>query len=261
VGGWILLATGTALAFLWFFWMLPLRHLLDYNGWSARHSAKAHWEETQKQIARVGWFHDNFGYVGAYGDKAWAARIIRRFKPGQDISSCGASHKDSALARITNQYPGDSAAAWLAWWSTNQAKTQEQWILDGFRQEGIEIQSPFTKANIQALLVVIGRTNHTEAPKLRTARAWNAARWLRDHEFDPLSIHASDLPADKADAMLRGLVKYGRSVAMYPALHDVGVPIPRLTYPGFRATVCAIILGCFVAGWLCLRFGRRLPSA
>jgi hypothetical protein len=150
VGGWILLAAGTFLAFLWFFWLLPFRHLADYNGWVARHSAKAYWEETQKQITRMGYLHDNGFYVGAYGDKTWAEWIIKGLRVDEDLWP---RHKDSVLAHITNQDPGPTAAAWLAWWSTNQARTQEQWILDGFRQEDLELNPALTEASVKALLL------------------------------------------------------------------------------------------------------------
>jgi hypothetical protein len=189
IAGGLLLLTACALAFLWFFWLTPFKHL--YSGdWSRDHSNYGRWIEDQKSIHRIGVTHDVGIEMGYWGGKEWTIWIMRHIKPGQDIGSCEASHLGQALARMTNQQLGLRSDPWLAWWTTNQNKSQLDWIRDGFTRNGIELQQPMTTNNVIALLkLVIPDTNsaaYTNVPSYaRTALRYNALRWLRDSGFKP----------------------------------------------------------------------------
>ena len=169
------------------------------------------------------WFHDDGSDVGAFGDKSSAEWIMKHVKPGGGMGCWGdrLSHSADAMRKITNQDVGDRTDAWLAWWVTNRAKTQEEWIEDGFRQCGCDIDAPPTPQQVSVLLAKLG-SSETNAP---TAVPWhikyNAFRFLRDSGFEPVgfAISNQNLSADVAE----GLLEYAQLVRSWPAESGVGI--------------------------------------
>ena len=155
LAGSILLTISCVLAFLWHYWLLPLRRVNDPT-WLAQHTPRARWIEIQKQIHRTGLDHDSSIAIGRYGDKRWMEWAVKTIKPDLEPGSCGEGqmHLPDAPFYITNQRLADGAN-WFAWWATNKHKSQVEWIRDGFRQQGIELQQPLTTNNAVSLLKLV----------------------------------------------------------------------------------------------------------
>jgi hypothetical protein len=126
---------------------------------------------------------------------------------------------------MTNQDAGVQAEDWLAWWRSNKHKTQEEWIREGFEQSGLTLDSPLTKEDIRSLLLVVGKTKEGASSSLDAPNylRYNAMRWLRDSDFDPLSFNVSDLPEHDADAVMGGLIRFCRWSTDFPKEDAVGV--------------------------------------
>ncbi len=280
--GSVLLCLGLGLAGGWFFWLVPFVQPAD-PVWREQFSEKALWKATQNRIRRLGWSHDDFGAVGEYGDKQWAEWIIHRLKPGQDFSDFGPSqvtHADSALEYLTAQDPttksakkeeADAAGAWLAWWQTNQQKTQVQWIQDGLRLYGVTAHLPPDPADWAPLLALLGQsgTNRDEvAPRYIS---YNACRWLRDSGFEAIPYALSNLTAS-AEVRV-GLLRYAKFEGTHPRHLGLGIlplvenygefaglPRPAILMPRVRWTVYGIIFATISLGSGLLIGSCRKPA-
>ncbi len=195
--------------------------------WCRHHSAEAYWEETQKVLQRGQFRHDASIIMGYYADKVWAERIMERVKPGEDMDSCGGyvpvPHAASAMQLITNQDVGDEGDAWLEWWKANQSKSQEEWILDGFREYGLEIGTPVEEEGILGLLELLAKTSTDERGSLPFHAKYNAFRWLRDSGFDPLRFALSDSRSAVSEERRQGLLEYAKLERSYPKKDRVGI--------------------------------------
>jgi hypothetical protein len=219
--GFLLVVAGLAAGYFWFYYWGPLRHYYD-PAWCREHSQVAGWEEYQECVHRSGWTHDGFGIVGRLGDKHWVEWIMTHIQPGEDIVTCDAGHKAHGLRYLTNQDAGNSAEAWIAWWRKNQAKSQEDWIREGFRQRGLELETPLTHENILALLKLMVYTgDEKDCPP--DYMLYNAFRWLRDSDFDPETFGVKDVPAKDGDRVLQGLVRFSRKLGWHPKSDGQGV--------------------------------------
>ena len=151
VCGSLLLGLGAVTAVFWFCYFKPATKRFDPLR-PLQFTAKAYWKDLQKGIRRFGWAHDDFVTVGRYGDKAWAQWIMKKVQDGEPISDCGLiGHKDAAMQYITCQDPagnddhGDrfwTEKQWLAWWRTNEAKSQVEWVQDGLGKYGVRVHLP-----------------------------------------------------------------------------------------------------------------------
>jgi len=269
--GVVLLFLGVALGTTWFYFMGPLRNVIDPL-WLEAHSEKRYWEEIETSTRRSVWNHDAFVLVGRFGNKDWVAWIMLRIHPGDDISDCAAGHKDEALKIMTNQEAGDSADAWLDWWAKNQSKSQEEWILEGFKLKGLELKTPLSKQNIHSLLRLIEQNKHIDKsgdhPLYRSLH-WNAMRWLRDSDFNPTNFGRSDLPRENPDEVLRGLVEYSKLLGRFPKDSGLGVlpigkpvetydvPLPFILTREFKASVYGILILLVGGGIVCLFLASR----
>jgi len=210
--GGLFLLTACALAFLWFFWLIPFKHLYSGN-WNRDHSACGHWIEAQKSIRRIGVTHDTGIEMGYWGGKEWTIWIMERIKPGQDIVSCDAGHLGDALADMTNQQLGYQSDPWLAWWKTNQNKTQLEWIREGFDSKGVVLQQPLTTNNILALLKLADLATNSPVytnmlSGLRSSLRYNAFRWLRDSGFKPRDLDVNSVATEEKDQVVQSLIDY-----------------------------------------------------
>ena len=217
-----LICVGVFVGYCWFYRLAPARRTLDPQ-WYASHSLQEYWREVQKRIHRGGWFHDDGFTVGMFGDKSWAEWIMARVKPGTGMDCCGEDlcHSASSMRDITNQDIGDTADAWLDWWAQNKSKTQEQWIAEGFRKRGIEIDVPPRAEHIPGLLAVLGHAETNGTTTAWEGLRYNAFRCLRDSGFDAIGYAISNRTASAE--IERGLIEYGRMSRIWPSAAGVGI--------------------------------------
>ncbi|TVS11085.1 MAG: hypothetical protein EA424_24285 [Planctomycetaceae bacterium] len=258
----LLLFASAGMAFVWYYQMGPLRRTHDPD-WVRQHSAERYWHEVRKSIQRWGWMHDDFGPAGDYGDKEFLAWALARIRPGDDISSCFVGHRHSAFAMITNQNIGKEAAAWLEWWESNQAKSQEEWIQDGFAKTGIQVSLPPTEADVIPLLELLGTETGVDSEYSFRFLKYNAFRWLRDSEldFEPLEFvfaHSADAAKPQIQA---GLLEYRKHERNHPKRETAGLLyfgtvgdwyddwsyIYLSAHPVFKQRMNALIVGLFVS--------------
>ena len=269
--GWLLLLIAGVLAFLWFYWLAPARHRSS-TSWIKTHSQQAWWEESQKSAHRIGVTHDVGIEIGYWGDKAWAVWIINHIKPGQDIASCEASHLGQALSDITNHQLKPEAEIWLAWWKTNQNKTQVEWIREGFAEQGVKLEDPLTTNNIIELLKLanlptnsVAYTNHWGKSLLE-----NAFRWLRDSGVSYRSVleiwnyNINNIPEEDRNRITVALLFYAEwygenwdGPGKLPLKNNSEWFIPHeyeTTFENFKLAVyCTIPLLALVGVWLLRR--------
>ena len=219
--GIILGTAGLAAGYFWFFYWGPLRHFCD-PAWGRQHSEAAIWDECQICVHRSGWTHDVFAMVGMFGDKQWAQWIVDHVQSDDDFRGCNAGHKDHALRLLTNQDAGKSVADWRDWWERNKSKSQEDWIREGFPKYDVNLQTPLTPANTIALLKLAVYMEEKPA-SVPDYIQYNAFRWLRDSDFEPDKFTVKDMPADDADRVLHGLVRFARLSGESPKHEGVGV--------------------------------------
>ena len=211
--GGFLLFFACSLAFLWFYWLAPVRNLSS-SVWMGEHSARRQWIELKKEIHhRSGYNHESGVFLGMWGDKEWAAWLISEFKAERDHMDCEDGHIGTALPFITNQELGHDTNAWVAWWTTNSEKTQEEWIHDGFRKKGVELSRPMTTNNIITLLKFLAplppsSTSVTNTNRPSSSLRYNAFRWLRDSGVIPRDVDLESLPPEERIVATRGLVSY-----------------------------------------------------
>lgn len=138
---------------------------------------------------------------------------MSRMKPGQDIGGCEHDHLGEALADMTNQQLEFRSDPWLAWWATNQNRTQVEWIRDGFARNGIKLEEPLTTNNIIALLKPFHSSTNSDSNDYDLRYQWeglhfNAFRWLRDTGFSPFGFDLSAVPLEDRDEVTKGLIHY-----------------------------------------------------
>ncbi len=195
---------------------------------------------------------------------------MNHIQPDDDIASCRAGHKSSALRMMTNQDAGDSAAGWLAWWEHNELKSEEDWIRDGFRKHGVEVQTPLTQSNIVALLKM---TEHTDEEKCGAPSyvQYNAFRWLRDSDFDPHSFDVEALHSEDGSELLQGLIRFAKRSGRSPKDDCLGVlnlGKPPTTYgfhspmsmPSFQIVANMIVFVPLCTGLLLLWLSCRVAK-
>jgi hypothetical protein len=219
--GIVLGIAGLVAGYFWFYHLAPLRRLSD-PVWRRQHSESAQWNEYQVYVQRFGWEHDGFSIVGRLGDKKAVEWVMEHIRPGDDILSCDSGHKAHGLRFLTNQAAGDSAEAWLAWWEQNKSKNQEDWIREGFRKHGLELQTPLTRENIVSLLKLAARIDEEKGGSPDYVQ-YNAFRWLRDSDFEPDKFTVKDIPSKDADRVLQGLVRFAKLSTRNPKGEGLGV--------------------------------------
>jgi hypothetical protein len=264
IAGVLLVMVSLFVSYWWFYKLAPWRCTLDPY-WRTAHSEQEYWREVQKGIHRGMWQHDDGFAVGRYGDKSWARWIMNHVEPGMDMGCMGTGpcHSDYAMQHITNQDVGENSDEWLRWWETNGAKSQEEWILDGFAQYGVVIDIPptaeQTKARfvqhdvvadlqlpaeqIEALLALIGDSETDETKAIPVHVKYNAFRWLRDSGFDPVAFVVSNRTI--SEQAVEGVLKYSKHQRRWPKANEVGIlpfgkvvweySSPRLMEPDFQA--------------------------
>jgi hypothetical protein len=274
VAGVLLLGWGGFAAYGWFHVLGPARRMEDPE-WLRSHSREEWWRETGKRIIRQGWFHDAGLMVWWYADKAWAERIVERLKPGQDMG-CAYGHTSDVMEYITNQDPGSGSTAWLTWWRTNGHKPQIEWIEDGFRARGFDVEVPPSPEHVPILLSILARSETGRTDVVTPFMKYNAYRCLRDSGFEPVGFALSN--RHESVDMERGLLAYAEWDGSMRSPLEAGVlPFakreddwsdyerPAFVRPAFQMVAHALIFGPLLLGtWLVRRelLSRRpRPSA
>lgn len=204
----LLLLTGLFCGYWWFYKLAPAKRTGN-SEWCESHSEQEYWREVQKGIHRGMWRHDDGFAVGKYGDKSWAEWIMAHVRRGESMGCFGRlSHSAHAMRYITNQDVGYDADSWHDWWAKNKSKSQNEWIGDGFRQQGFEIDVPPSSDQMPALLGLLADSDADESAEIPDYIYYNAFRCLRESDFDPVGYAISDrpFPAD----VERGLLEYAR---------------------------------------------------
>lgn len=289
--GWMMIFAGTLGA--GGYWFLVRPWLQGKAPEYAQHlSTQGFWEAKQVHLKWGPWWHEDGNTVGAFGHKEWAARLIQWMADGRTIESCSSGHWEEALPMITNQEHAftDSGKAWQEWWRTNGQLTQEEWIRDGFKQVGFDVQLPHSKGDWPALLAILGRSpgptpadsggmgrrqSHTFPYHVR----YNAYRWLRDSGFEPVFYVLAN-QYDISGEELSGAYGFGEMAKDMSQLFEAPPP-GRLAFapepewgftgslrlhPGlstaFQAgwtAVCAVL--CLISGWLAWKRRKTATEA
>ena len=215
------------------------------------------------------WSHDDGFAVGSYGDKSWAEWIMAHVTPGTSMG-CGDQpcHAATAMRDITNQDAGEDADAWLIWWKENQSKSQQEWIADGFRHRGIDVDVPPKAEQTPVLLALLGSPETNELTTIPKEMKYNAFRCLRDSGFEPVAFALSHRMVSAE--IERGLLEYAKWEHDWPSASGVGIlpfgdradaskdgPIPQILEPGFQVTANALVFGPPILGAALLIWSLR----
>ncbi|HZL88317.1 MAG TPA: hypothetical protein VFB96_08060 [Pirellulaceae bacterium] len=144
---------------------------------------------------------------------------MARVKPGDNMG-CAYSlhHSATAMRYITNQDAGEDADGWLAWWRVNQDKTQIEWIAEGFRQRGLNVGVSPKPAQTEALLIFLAKPSMSG--NTENYLKYNAFRWLRDSEFEPVEYVLSG--SELSEEVKSGLREYAKLAGSFPRASRLG---------------------------------------
>lgn len=226
--GCCLIVVGIVSGLGWFGWLKPIIDRADPL-WSERFTRKTFWDQVQQHIRRYGWRHDDFVVVGKYGDKIWAEWIMAKAHAGEDIADCGdVGHKDAALNYITSQNPAaktniHTTPFWLGWWETNKQKSQIEWIRDGLKGYGVQLEIPPSNKDYMPLLALLGNSSTNESDRIPGFAKYNAFRWLRDSEFNSIAFALSNINAHTPDSVRHGVISFHKYEKAWPREDGVGL--------------------------------------
>jgi hypothetical protein len=270
----LLLCAGAFCGYWWFYKLAPSRRTLSPE-WYLSHSEQEYWREVQKGIHRGMWFHDDGFTVGMYGDKSWSEWIMAHVKPGTSMGCIGGGpcHSASSMRYITNQDVGEDADAWLDWWEDNKSKSQEEWMADGFRLLGFDIDVPPTAEQTPILLALLGNSETNELRAIPKEMKYNAFRCLRDSGFEPVAFALSHRTV--SEEVERGLLEYAKKERHWPARNGVGIlsfgqkdvdleghALPAMLEPSFQIRANALVFGppLLGAALLICSFRKRMKN-
>lgn len=267
----VLAITGLFFGYWWFYKLAPWRRTLSQQ-WRSSHSEQEYWHEVQKGIYRGMWRHDDGFVVGRYGDKSWAEWVMAHVTRGEDMGCFGRlSHSATAMRYITNRDVGEDADRWLDWWGKNKSKSQNEWIADGFRQRGLDIDVPPSSNQAPALLSLLGDADTDSSASVPEYWVFNAFRCLRESDFNPVDYALSERPLP--EEVKRGLLEYARLERRWDNTSGVGnlsfeetdddgmndiVPemlTPKFQFAAYSLVLTPLTLGAGLLAWT-FRKGR-----
>lgn len=227
--GFLLVAAGLMAAYWWSYKLAPMRHLFDQE-WLAAHSEAARWAEEQKDYRRLGSSPDlcfRGDRIGFYGSKEWCLWLVAQIRDSDKFRHCGCT--DTALALMTNQ----RVTSWDEWTEANSARSQEEWIKDGFLEYGVNVHLPPEPEEAEQLVRLLGRQSWDELSEGPHGASgpdaipghvqYNAYRWLRDSGFEPLAFASSNAKLTSQSDISRGLLRFAEWHAAYPGDDGLGV--------------------------------------
>ncbi len=276
--GCCLIVVGIVSGLGWFGWLKPVIDRAD-PFWPEHFTKKTFWKELQHHIRHHGWTHDDFVVVGYYGDKTWAEWIMAKAQAGEEIANCGdIGHKDVALNYITCQSPADktnwnTTPFWLGWWRTNKQKSQIEWIRDGLKGYGVQLEIPPSNKDYMPLLALLGNSFTNESERIPSFAKYNAYRWLRDSGFNSTIYALSNVSAQTPDLVRQGVIRYYKCEKAWPredkiGLLEFGLSAPDETDSGFsyghlrgvRVVAYTMMVFPTLAGVCQLAFSARRPK-
>lgn len=211
ISGWMLVILGLALGLAFWLWLVPLRKSQS-PGFDPGSSLVGFWEN-QQLVLRLGPFqHETGDYIGMFGGKEWVPRLINAFQHGHP-NGCEGGHWEDAFPLLTN-FALENPKDWLAWWDEHKNQSQEEWIRDGFARINVSISLPPTKDDWPKLLRILGAKSATEKfrgkplPAFAGHLLYNATRWLRDSDFNPLSFAFENQQVVTEQEIRDGLLYY-----------------------------------------------------
>ena len=190
---------------------------------------------------------------------------------------CGCT--ETALALMSNQH----VDSWQDWMKTNQNRTQEEWIRDGFLKYGLAAHLPPDPGDVEPLLKLVGRRSWnflqggpqgTNAPEaVPDYVQYNAFRWLRDSGFSPSIFARSNATLAASQDMTIALLKYAnwRNAFSFAERDKLGVlgfakrsgflyadfARPRIMEPWVAFAVYSSVVVFLLAGLWLVTFQRR----
>ena len=158
----LLVCLGIFCGYWWFYKLAPARRTLDPE-WHASHSQREYWREVQKGIHRGMWLHDDGFAVGMYGDKSWAEWIMAHVKPGASMGCLGGQPCSLGYRHAVHHEPGRwrrrrRMAEMVG--TRIESKSQEEWIADGFRHRGFDVDVPPKTEQTPTLLALLGNSGY-----------------------------------------------------------------------------------------------------
>jgi hypothetical protein len=281
ITGVLLVVAGLVVAYFWFYKLAPMRHLAD-SKWLENHSEKARWLEEQKDYERMEASPDlefRGDRIGYYGDKKWLLWLESKATTDKTFRVCGCT--ETALALMSNQH----VDSWEGWMKTNQNRTQEEWIRDGFSKYGVSAHLPPDANDIEPLLKLIGQKSWnflqggaqgTNAPEsIPNYVQYNAFRWLRDSGFSPTAYARSNATLIASQDMAIALIKYANWHSAFSSSDkynlgvlsfgrksdlEAGFLPPLITKHWFNGVVfCCVILFLLAGLWLVVSRRRKDP--
>jgi hypothetical protein len=282
LSGAILFFSGLVIAYFWFYSLTPMRHLADPE-WLETHTEKDRWLEEQKDFKRMGSSPDlefRGDRIGYYGDKKWFLWLENKATTDKSFRVCGCT--ETALALMCNQDPD----SWEKWMKTNQNRTQEEWVRDGFSKYGVSVHLPPEASDVEPLLKLMGQKSWifllggppgTNAPdSIPDYVQYNAFRWLRDSGFKPMTFARSNTTLATSQPIALGLLKYANWQTVFPngERYDLGVfafakkpefgarhGSPLIARLWVNAAVCgSVIVFLFLGLWLATFRKRKSPQ-
>ncbi len=109
--------------------------------------------------------HDVWIGLISVGDESSVPILINSLLWEQDthdgVMWCGKGHCLEALQSITNNKPGANYSDWRKWWAKNKRKSRYEWVIEGFRQKGLDIdQTPTDSSSILLMRYYLNSTDN-----------------------------------------------------------------------------------------------------
>jgi hypothetical protein len=238
--GMTLILIGAAVGAFWLFYGSVVQKSFAYDRLylSEMHgTSRTLWWDTHRYTMRlIGWQHDDFAMVGASATKEDVPWILDG-PSGNTFDECGAGHRGSALEHVTNHSAGNTREKWLEWWDQHKNETQAEWIMQGFREFGLNIRLPLDHDAHLRLLSIIGKGTPDFSKKdwksgVPDHIRFNASRLLRDTGFKLNSITQEEVGKDVSGDLLKGIIAHaGGNWPPSMAVPVFGKPLKEHTWP------------------------------
>jgi outer membrane protein assembly factor BamB len=176
---------------------VPDRQLSTSERLAQLHKALASSGDPHDVILEIGWIGDASSVPFLIDALAKQGNVPRE---GLYASIDTRFHTLDALQSITNHDAGRNAEDWRQWYEKNKDKTQEQWIKDGFVEQGFPVSDPPDDAFVAAL---IQASNPKYQPRYLQV---NALRILRTVPSDNVVRLAKPLSVSKESATRRATI-------------------------------------------------------
>ena len=166
-----------------------------------------------EQIIKYPHSHDSYIDLIAIGDASSVPYLIRALAwegrsepaPGRVWGMvCTRAHVLEALSTITNQDAGPNTEDWWRWYDAHRDRTQEQWVLQGFRSIGLTLATPLDDRESRALLQVLGEA----IPHVQRHHQTNAQRLLADSPESLLSTVLRKVLLEEDQVTRLGAARY-----------------------------------------------------